>query len=623
MCGISGRYNYRCGKTVSENEIRDMTTTMVHRGPDDEGYYFDGSMAFGFRRLSIIDLATGHQPMSSVDGRLCVVFNGEIFNYRELRAELGQKGHSFRTSSDTEVILYAYAEWGMEFLRRLNGMFGLALWDRESKRLVVARDRYGVKGVYYSLDKDGIVFASELRAIVGQLRASPAIDETSMKLFLKYRYIPAPRSPYEQIRKLAAGTLLVVDHSEPKVMRWHRRDGLATRTHVRAADATEELKGLYRAAVRRHLVSDVPVGLLLSGGVDSSLLLALMSEESADWRTYSVGFGESFTEDELADAEQTANLFGTTHESVTISRADFERALPRVISCLEEPVATASIVPMYFLCMKAREGVKVAMVGQGPDELWGGYSRHLGLRYAHIWRHLSPAVRIPLSRVLSRIASDEVVRRGLFSLDERDRLRRYDKVFSLADESSVSGLFRDGTGEIDISSVMRQIWEDVSSEIEGIDELAGFQLLETTFSLPDELLMYTDKLSMAHSIELRVPYLDPEIVEFASTTPQNLKINLGTRKYLHKRVAAEFLPHKIITRKKRAFASNVVDEWFRGSVHGRFSTYVADPKSKMYEFVNYSRANVLLDEHRRRQRDNHKLLFSLVVLEEWLRSLRY
>jgi asparagine synthase (glutamine-hydrolysing) len=620
MCGICGQFNFKTGRPADESTIRGMASTIIHRGPDDDGYFLEGPLGLGFRRLSIIDLSTGHQPMATPDGRIVLIFNGEIFNYRELRSELQAKGHEFRTSSDTEVILYSYVEWGMDFLQRLNGMFGLAVWDARERRLVVARDRFGIKGVYYRIDGEGVVFGSEIRPIVSAMGGPPGIDVAAIKLFLKYRYSPAPYTPLSGIRKLAAGECLVIENGQERLERYYHRPQGRIDAKIGVEEAAEELARLYRNAIRSHLISDVPVGLLLSGGVDSALLLALMNECGRDWRTYTVGFGESYADDEMDDAGMTAKAFGSRHDGVRLTRKEFEDLLPTVVSYLEEPIASASIVPMFAVCKKASEGVKVALTGQGPDEVWGGYTRHIGLRYSGLWRSM-PAPLRALAGMASRGSSSETLRRGLYSLAEPDRFRRYERVFSLAPESDINALFKPGCEGIDAEKAMLDCWAGVLPDIEGLDEMGGFQLLETRFSLPDELLMYSDKLSMAHSIELRVPYLDKDIVEFAERLPMDMKVHGKDRKRLHRMVAQRLLPAEIINRKKRAFASNVVDGWFGDSFEGKLSDYLSDSASKVYGFMDRAAVLRMLDAHRSKRGDYYKLLFSVVVLEEWLRSM--
>ena len=362
-------------------DIEAMTRTLIHRGPDDEGYYVSGPLGLGFRRLSIIDLGGGHQPMSDREESVWVVFNGEIYNFLELRRELEGYGHVFRTKSDTEVIVHGYKQWGDEVLNRLNGMFGLAIWDVRQMRLVLARDPFGIKLLYYRIDRDRLYFGSEMRAVRAAMPDGAEIDPTALNLFLRYRYTPSPYTIFKGVRKLAPGTKLTIQNGSVEVSRWYRFKPVPFEPKKSAGEAREELLSLYKQAVKRQLISDVPVGLLLSGGVDSGLLLALMNLNGSSWPTYTVGYGSTFADDELADGADTARILGAKHTAVTITRSIFEKALPKIVDCLEEPIAASSIVPMYFVCERARQDVKVALVGQGPDELFGGYKRHLGVRY--------------------------------------------------------------------------------------------------------------------------------------------------------------------------------------------------------------------------------------------------
>ena len=353
----------------------------MHRGPDDEGYYIAGPLGLGFRRLSIIDLAGGHQPMSDEQQSVWVVFNGEIYNFLELRRELEGYGHVFRTNSDTEVIIHGYKQWGDDVLNRLNGMFGLAIWDVRQRRLVLARDPFGIKLLYYRIEEEQSIFRlGNARRPRDDARNSE-IDPTALNLFLRFRYTPSPYTILKGVYKLAPGTKLVVQDGSYQVSRWYQFKPTPFAPAKSSNEAREELLAIYKAAVKRQLISDVPVGLLLSGGIDSGLLLALMNLGGNSWPTYTVGYGSTFADDELTDAAETARVLGSKHTSVTITRSIFEDALPNIVACLEEPIATSSIVPMYFVCERAREDVKVALVGQGPDELFGGYRRHLGVRY--------------------------------------------------------------------------------------------------------------------------------------------------------------------------------------------------------------------------------------------------
>jgi len=620
MCGICGQFNFRNQAPVRRADLEAMTKSIAHRGPDDEGYFIAGPLGFGFRRLSIIDLAGGHQPMSDQEESVWVVFNGEIYNFPELKRELQSHGHIFRTNSDTEVIIHGYKQWGDEVLNRLNGMFGVAIWDVRQKRLVVARDPFGIKLIYYRIDGDSLYFGSEIRPVRATMPGTTEIDTTSLNLFLRYRFTPSPYTIVKGVRKLAPGTKLTVQNGVCEESRWYRFKPEPFRPAKSPAEATEELLSLYKAAIKRQLISDVPVGLLLSGGIDSGLLLALMNLSGSSWPTYTVGYGSSFADDELADAAETARVLGSKHTSVTITKSTFEEMLPKIVASLEEPIATSSIVPMYFVCQRARQDVKVGLVGQGPDELFGGYRRHLGVRYRALWAGLPAWIRIPLSTTVAALPRNETLKRGVHSLAIPDRMRRYQHVLSLLPGDQVEGLFQEGLLPRDTGNTILNCWEDMSELMEGTDELGGLQFLEVRSTLPDELLMYADKLSMAHGLELRVPFIDKEIVEYVERLPANLKVRNGSRKWLHRQVCRTFLPESILKRPKRGFASNVVDNWFTDTFENKMAGSLLDSGSRIYQYLRPQAVRELFEQHSTGRHDNHKVLFSLVVFEEWLRT---
>jgi len=617
MCGICGQYNFGSQRPVEAETIQRMATSITHRGPDDEGFYFDGSLGLGFRRLSIIDLAGGHQPMSDQEESVWVVFNGEIYNYPELRQELESYGHRFRTQSDTEVIIHGYKEWGTEVFKHLNGMFGLAIWDVRRKRLVLARDAFGIKLIYYKL-KDGVLlFGSEIRAIRASDAEKAEIDPVSLNLFLRYRFTPSPYTVYRGINKLGPGTMLIAEPGKARVERWYKFKPEPLSPMPSDDEAKEELIAIYRRAMKRHLLSDVPVGLLLSGGLDSGLLLGLMNEQGREWPTFTIGYGETFKDDELVDAAQTAAMFGAKHTSIQIDRKQFESSLPHIVSCLEEPVAASSIVPMYFVSERARQTVKVALNGQGPDELFGGYKRHLGIRYGRLWANLPGWIRKPVAAGILSLPRNETLKRATYSLHVEDRFRRYQQVLSIAPGETIDGLFHDGLLPQHAGDRILDCWADLHPLMENADELSGFQFLEVHSTLPDELLMYADKLSMAHSLEVRVPYLDREVVEYVQRLGPTFKVRNGTRKWLHRQVCKDFLPPAIHRRPKRGFAVNVVDDWIRNAT-GRVSEMLTEG-SALGEIIQLGAVNELLQSHITGQADNHKLLFSLALCEQWLR----
>ncbi len=621
MCGICGQFNFQNQAPVRRADLEAMTKSIAHRGPDDDGYFIAGPLGLGFRRLSIIDLAGGHQPMSDQEESVWVVFNGEIYNFPELKRELQSRGHIFRTNSDTEVIIHGYREWGDEVLNRLNGMFGLAIWDVRQRRLVVARDPFGIKLIYYRIeDGSSLYFGSEVRPTLATTSGKTEIDTTSLNLFLRYRFTPSPYTIFKGVRKLAPGTKLTVQNGACEVSRWYKFKPERFRPAKSPDEAAEELLSLYKAAIKRQLISDVPVGLLLSGGIDSGLLLALMNLNGSSWPTYTVGYGSSFADDELADAAETARVLGSKHTGVTITKSTFEEMLPKIVASLEEPVATSSIVPMYFVCQRARQDVKVALVGQGPDELFGGYRRHLGVRYRALWGGLPSWVRTPISTTVAGLRRNETLKRGVHSLAIPDRMRRYQNVLSLLPGDQVDGLFHEGLLPRDTGDIILNCWEDMTELMEDTDELGGLQFLEVRSTLPDELLMYADKLSMAHSLELRVPFVDKEIVEYVERLPASLKVRNGSRKWLHRQVCRTFLPKSIVKRPKRGFASNVVDKWFSDAFGNKMADSLRDSSSRIYQYLRPKAVRELFTQHSAGRNDNHKVLFSLVVFEEWLRA---
>lgn len=620
MCGICGQFNFVTSAPVKRADLEVMTRSIVHRGPDDEGYYISGPLGFGFRRLSIIDLTGGHQPMSDREETVWVVFNGEIYNFPELKRELESFGHVFRTKSDTEVIIHGYKQWGDDVLNHLNGMFGLAIWDARRRRLVLARDPFGIKLLYYRIDRGSLYFGSEMRPVCATMSDKADVDPTSLDLFLRYRFTPSPFTILKGVHKLAPGTKLVVENQKHELSRWYQYKPVPFAPSKSTDEAREELLSLYQQAIRRQLISDVPVGLLLSGGIDSGLLLALMNLNGSSWPTYTVGFGSTYADDELADASETARMLGSKHTAVTITKEVFDEALPRIVSALEEPIAASSIVPMYFVCQRARQDVKVALVGQGPDELFGGYRRHLGVRYGALWAQMPGWMRTSIATGVSALPRNETLKRGVYSLATPERMRRYQHVLSILPNGKVEELFRDGLLEADAGDRILECWSDMTDLMSDTDELGGLQFLELRSTLPDELLMYADKLSMAHGLELRVPFIDKEIVEYVERLPANFKVRNGTRKWLHRQVSRSYLPSEVLKRPKRGFAVNVVDDWFRGALDERMGEIFLDSRSKMYQYLRPSAVRELFEQHASGRENNYKILFSVIVFEEWLRS---
>jgi asparagine synthase (glutamine-hydrolysing) len=556
MCGICGVVS--ASGSVDPERIARMSATLVHRGPDSAGEFSDGTAAIAARRLSIIDLETGDQPIANEDGTLHVVQNGEIYNYRELRRELERAGHSFRTHGDTEVLLHLYEEHGHGFAQRLRGMFAVAIWDPPRRRLVLARDRFGIKPLYYR-DADGeLAFASELRAL-----PRGEVDLEALEAFLAFNSIPAPLTIFREIRKLPAGHVLLWEDGRIQLERFARpapvpADELRNDEEV---ELVEELRSRLRDSVRAHLVSDVPVGVLLSGGVDSALLTALAAEESgAPLRTFSIGFVErSF--DELADARLVAERYGTTHRELVL-RPDAALLLPALAEAFDEPFADSSALPTYLVSELAASDVKVALSGEGGDELFGGYYTYaadlLAERVGGLARLARPLVeRLPTST--AKASFDYRAKRFVRAahLPPLERHHGWKEIFSPDARAELTGR----ASAFDPVDLLRARYD----ETRGADELSRLQDVDFGTYLVDDLLVKTDRASMAHSLEARVPYLDTVVTNLALALPTRHKIRGLSKKVLLRKAAAPLLPREIVHGKKRGFSIPAA-AWLRGEL---------------------------------------------------------
>jgi asparagine synthase (glutamine-hydrolysing) len=519
------------------------------------------------------------------------------------------------------VIVHGYKIWGIDVLNRLNGMYGLAIWDVQRKRLLLARDRAGVKLLYYKLVDGRLYFGSEVRPILAATGGEAELDARALRLFLRFRYCPSPYTLFKGIRKLPAGMAMIVEDGQVNTVNYWKFQPKTFDPLPSVSEAESRVGELYRIAVRRQLVSDVPLGLLLSGGLDSAMLLALMKKEGSSRKTFTVGYGrDSDPDDELEDAKKTADALSAPNCTSRISRFQFEESLSKVTGILEEPVASASIVPMYFLSQRAREDVTVALTGQGPDELFGGYLRHLGVAMGSWWRRIPTSGRRLAESVARGTLRNETIRRGMSSLGVDPMVRRFEEVMSLVPAVELTSWFQDGLVPDSMEEEAHECWGDLLLDVTALDELSAFNYLEIRSSLPDELLMYSDKLSMHHALELRVPYLDHELIEYVIQLPAAYKVRALRRKWLHRRVCRSLLPKDVLRRRKRGFSSRVVDSWFRTSVSGRMTDLLRDEKSLMFGYLRFGQIERLLEEHQHGVANHHKTLFCLVVLEEWLRN---
>jgi asparagine synthase (glutamine-hydrolysing) len=606
MCGICG---IASPAPVDPDRLRAMSATLVHRGPDSSGELLDGAVALAARRLSIIDLELGDQPIANEDASCHVIQNGEIYNYRELRRELERGGHAFRTHGDTEVLVHAYEEWGTSFAERLRGMFAVAVWDGARRRLVLARDRYGIKPLYYRIDGDELAFASELRALPrGEL------DLDALEAFLAFNSIPAPLTIFREIRKLPAGHLLVWDADAARVERY-ARPGPVPVEELRGEEEVElleELRARLRDSVRAHLVSDVPVGVLLSGGVDSAALAALAAEELAEpLRTFTIGFEErSF--DETADARLVAERYGTEHHELVL-RPDAALLLPALAEAFDEPFADSSALPTYLVSQLAAEHVKVALSGEGGDELFGGYYTYaadlLAARVGRLARAVRPLVeRLPSSD--SKASFDYRAKRFVRAahLPPLERHHGWKEIFSRDARAELTGR----SHSFDPVDLLRARYR----ETEGADALARLQDVDFGTYLVDDLLVKTDRASMAHSLEARVPYLDPLVAGFAFALPARHKVRGLAKKVLLRKAVTPLLPRRIVHGRKRGFSIPAA-AWLRGELVAFARETLSPATLRRQGFFRPDVVTPLLERHVRGEEDLSRQLWGLLAFTLW------
>lgn len=616
MCGIAGWHGYpkRPDDIVLLSE---MLSTLAHRGPDDEGQYLEGPVALGNRRLSIIDVKHGHQPIANETGTVWVVLNGEIYNFKELRRELEAKGHIFATQADTEVIVHGYEEWGDHCVTHLNGIFGLALWDCARRRLLLARDHFGVKPLYYHDDGRRLTFASEIKALLVDPEIPCQVDLEALDLYLTFRFVPAPRTMFAGIRKLAPGHLLIRADNGCRIERYFD-------PHIFIDDALSEsdwialLQERLETAVRRQMMSDVPIGALLSGGVDSGAVVAIMSRmTNRPVRTFTVGFAEHYGVNELEEARRTADLFNTIHTDILLTTVDYQQLLKKAIWHMDEPIATTSALAMYAVCKLAREHVTVVLTGQGADEPFTGYPRHLGERYGAWYRRFSTPVTEPVVRYLvESLPRCERLKRAVRSLSTHDVTERFSQVYAVFSDPMKDALWQPSVVERRNSEHVHAVIDYWRRGVAGLHPLVQMAFIDTRLSLSDDLLTYGDKMSMAASIEARVPFLDLEYMQAVESLPPSLRIRGMTQKYIHKKTVAKWLPADVIRRRKKGFETPV-DSWFRSELSGYVREVLLSPGAACRIFFRPQTIAGLLNDHLSGRQDNRRQLFSLLVFELW------
>jgi asparagine synthase (glutamine-hydrolysing) len=617
MCGITGIYNFK-GAAIDRDLLHEMMGQLRHRGPDGEGSYVSAGIGLGHRRLSIIDIGGGAQPITNEDGSVILIFNGEIYNYVELREELLKKGHQFKTRSDTEVITHAYEEWGSECTTRFNGIFAFALWDQNTETMLLARDHLGVKPLYYVILGDRLLFASEIKALLSDPECPRNVDLRALSLLFTLRYVPSPETLFGGIRKLPPAHTMVVRRGQLQIQRyWNRKPQIIEQPDEDSL--VEQYQALVEDAVRLQMRSDVPVGLFLSSGVDSGALLSLMRQHSSHpVQTFTIGFEQGEKSNETDDARAMAKKFGAEHSEMIIGPQDYLNYYDRYIWDVEEPLGNETAVAFYFVSLIASRKVKVVLSGQGADEPWGGYHRHLGAKLSQFYSKLPLLPCKVFATFVERYVRHERVRRGAISLSERDTLSRFVKVYSFYSQEMKTKLFQPWVLEQFSADgrygkeALNNLFEDVKD----LDPLTQMLYLDTRTNLPDDLLMVGDKTAMANSLEARVPFLDYRIIEFIETLPPSMKIRWLDGKYLHKKAAAKWLPTEVLQRKKKGFA-NPVDKWLRGGMQHFVHEYLLHRDAGVNQFFNRSYIQKILDQHASGERWNLRHIYLLISFELW------
>jgi asparagine synthase (glutamine-hydrolysing) len=623
MCGIAGRFNYLSGAPVAPDLVRRMCDLIAHRGPDADGVWTDGAVGLGHLRLAIIDLSpAGRQPMSTVDDDLTITFNGEIYNFLELRSQLEKRGHVFRSRSDTEVMLAAYREWGVECLQRFRGMFAFALWDARQRTLFLARDRVGKKPLHYWMDRSGIAFASEPKAFLGDrtFEAQPNLE--ALSAYLNYQYVPSPASAFTGVHKLPPAHYMLVRDGRVSIERYWKLSYRQKRA-LSEDEACEELLARLREAVRLRLISDVPLGAFLSGGIDSSAVVALMAGLSdAPVKTFSIGFDEKEF-DELPYARLIAERYGTEHHEFIV-RPNATEIFPQLVWHYNEPYADPSAIPTYYLSQLARRHVTVALNGDAGDENFAGYRRYIIPESAARFDRLPSALRRALGQ-MARVTpaphrGDSLLYRGRqwlrrLSNSPEERYCRRMMTFEPDLKAEIcTREFLDASGDGSVAPYLLKAFDssDADAFVDAVLDV------DVTYYLSDCLLVKVDIATMAHALEGRSPMLDHEFMEFAASLPADFKLRDRQTKYIFKRAVRNLVPAEIIDRPKQGF-SVPLDQWFRKDLREMSADMLLDGRLAQRGYFKPGAVRRLLEEHWRGTVSRHNHLWTLLMLESWHR----
>lgn len=622
MCGIAGVLEYADAEAADEQVVHEMLTAILHRGPDELGVHHEPGVALGTRRLSIIDPPGSHQPIANEDGRIVVAFNGELYNYRELRRRLIASGHAFKSDGDTEVLVHLYEEVGDRCVDELRGMFAFAIWDASRRRVLLARDRLGIKPLYWFDDGERLLFGSEIKALLRHPSLDPSLDFDALSAFLLHRYVPAPSTMFSGVRALLPGHRLICDADGVRTERWWDLSFAKKVAADSEVEATERLRALLDDAVRSHMVSDVPYGAFLSGGVDSSTIAAFMSRYlDRPISTFVAGYsGAGASMSELPYARLVADRYETDHHEVLIGADDFTRVAEKVVWHLDQPIADDACIPNYMVAEFAREHVKMVLTGEGGDELFGGYARYAAERLAPLSTRLPGVVRGLIQTSSQRHPGLSRSQVAMYALSEADESARMAMYTPLMHPEARAELTRGKLGCASTRVGPGTLLEEDLRRTDAREPLDRMLYADTHHWLPDYLLARGDKTSMAASLEARVPLLDHRLVEYAASLPVNLKMHgvLGQRKYLLRQVARGLVPGPILARSKKGFPVPI-GIWLRGGARDFCHDLLSPDVVERRGLFSSNAISQALDEHDSSVADHGSLLWALISVELWHR----
>ena len=621
MCGISGIVNFNSDDRVDAHLLRRMTDSLAHRGPDDKGYFLEDNVGLGHRRLSIIDLSGGSQPIYNEDGSAVIVFNGEIYNYAELTSELVAQGHTFRSRSDTEAILHSYEQYGSQCVQRLRGMFAFAVWDRPQKRLLLARDRLGIKPLYFHVGRDCFAFASEIKALLELPGVPRELDREAFDLYLSLRYVPGPRTMFQEIFKLQPGHILVFEKNGVRIQKYWDVPYPPSRRRA-YSDYLEEFEHLLEESVRLRLIAEVPLGVFLSGGLDSSAILAVMSKLTRGERikTFSVGYEEGNAGEEESSefhyATMAAKTFGAEHHEFRVSAREFGDFIPDLVWHLDEPLADPSCIPLYFISKLARKYITVVLSGEGADEILGGYGIYGKMLALESVQRLLAPIPAWFAPGLAHLIPGEA-RRSRMRMAGLPLEARYRGVSRGFRPEMKTRLLRDcQPGATDAR--LNELFHSYFQQVKSCSSLDQMLYADTKIWLPDDILLKADKMTMANALELRVPFLDHKLVEFCAGLPPKLKLNGQGSKFLLRQAMSEVLPRPILQRPKQGFPVPT-EGWLRKPLKELTHDMLLSRSSACRLYLRPEVLEEIVSEHERGLMNRDQEIWTLLVFEYWHR----